>query len=64
MRPARARAEGHARATAKLRIAALVPDHVGFTTREQPTLAWFLSTDTHSPDELTLIADGAIEPVS
>jgi hypothetical protein len=45
------------------RIAVLVPDHIGLTTREQPTLAWFLSTDTDSPVELTLIADGAIEPV-
>jgi hypothetical protein len=50
---------GHANAP---RIAVLVPDHVGLTTREQPTLAWFLSADTDSPVELTLIADGAIEP--
>ncbi len=46
------------------RIAVLVPDHVGLTTREQPTLAWFLSQDTDAPVELTLIADGAVEPTA
>jgi hypothetical protein len=44
------------------RIAVLVPDHVGLTTRDQPTLAWFLAADTDLAAELTLLADGAVEP--
>jgi len=42
------------------RIAVLVPDHVGLTTRERPTLAWYLSGDTEHPVEFSLIADGAV----
>ena len=47
-----------------VRIAVLVPDHVGLTTRERPTLAWFLTGDTDAPVELTLIANGAAEPAA
>jgi hypothetical protein len=43
------------------RIAVLVPDHVGLTTRAQPTLAWFLSKDTDAQVEVSLISDGATE---
>jgi hypothetical protein len=58
-----ARTGGGTRGTANApRIAVLVPDHIGLTTREHPTLAWFLSADTDVPVELTLIADGAVEP--
>jgi hypothetical protein len=59
-----ARTGGGTRGSASApRIAVLVPDHVGLTTREQPTLAWFLSADTDVPIELTLVADGSVEPV-
>jgi hypothetical protein len=47
-----------------VRIAPLAPDHVGLTTREHPTFAWILSADTEFPIEVTLIADGAIEPAA
>jgi hypothetical protein len=50
--------------TSAPRIAVLAPDHVGLTTRAQPSLAWYLSADTSAPVELTLIADGAIEPLA
>ena len=59
----RARTGGGTRGGASApRIAVLVPDHVGLTMRAQPTLAWFLSEDTNTPVELSLIADGAVEP--
>ena len=45
-------------------IATLAPDHIGLTTREHPTFAWVLSADTDFPIEVTLIADGAIEPAA
>jgi hypothetical protein len=46
------------------RVAVLAPDHVGLTTREQPMLAWYLSAETRAPIELTVIADGAVEPLA
>ncbi len=45
------------------RLAVLAPDHVGLTTRAQPTLAWYLSAATSQPIELTVIADDAVEPL-
>jgi hypothetical protein len=45
------------------RIEALAPDHIGWTTRAQPVLAWYLSRDTDVPIVVSIIADGAIEPL-
>ncbi len=60
-----ARTGGGTRGSANApRIAVLAPDHIGLTTREQPTLAWFLSADANTPVELTVIADGAVEPLT
>lgn len=44
---------------------ALVPDHVGQTSSDQPALFWFVDRKLASPVrvEFTLIADGEIEPV-
>ena len=60
-----ARTGGGTRVPANVpRVAALVPDHVGLTTREKPTLAWFLSADTDAAVEVTLAADGARDAVT
>lgn len=45
------------------RIEALAPDHIGWTTRAKPVLAWYLSRDTDVPVVVSVIADGAIEPL-
>ncbi len=45
------------------RIAVLAPDHVGITTRAQPTLAWYLSGDTDAPIVVTVIEDTGVEPL-
>jgi len=42
----------------------LAPDHIGLTTRAQPSLVWYLSEQTRTPVELTLIADKAVEPLA
>jgi hypothetical protein len=41
----------------------LVPDHVGLTVQEQPTLYWYLSKPVHFPIEVTIIEDQAIYPL-
>jgi len=46
------------------RIAVLAPDHIGVTTRAQPSLVWYLSEQTRAPVELTVIADNAVEPLA
>jgi hypothetical protein len=44
-------------------VAALVPDHLGLTTAEQPTLYWFLSAPTGARIEIALIRPGEVMPV-
>ncbi len=41
-------------------VAALVPDHVGFTVKQHPALNWFLSTHTSLPIRFTLIDERSI----
>jgi hypothetical protein len=41
----------------------LAPDHVGFTTEEQPSLYWYLAETTSSALEFTLRDDRTIKPV-
>lgn len=44
-------------------VVVLVPDHVGLTTMEQPTLYWYLSKPTSIRIDITLISDASIQPV-
>ena len=45
-------------------IAVLAPDtHTGLTTREQPTLYWFISVLDRTPIEFTLIHERGIHPL-
>ena len=41
-------------------VAALVPDHVGFTAKQHPALNWFLSGHTSLPIRFTLIDERSI----
>ena len=41
-------------------VAALVPDHVGFTAKQHPALNWFLSSHTSLPIRFTLIDERSI----
>lgn len=41
-------------------VAALVPDHVGITTKQHPALNWFLSKHTSLPIKFTLIDERSI----
>ncbi|MGW8309730.1 MAG: DUF928 domain-containing protein [Thiogranum sp.] len=45
-----------------LQLVALAPDHTGLTTREQPTLYWYISKPVPSRLEVTVINDAAIDP--
>lgn len=44
-------------------IVALVPDHVGLTTKKAPSLTWFLSKSTNLPLRFTLRDDRVIKPL-
>ena len=44
-------------------VAALVPDHVGITTKQHPALNWFLSKHTVLPIKFTLIDERSIRPL-
>ena len=44
-------------------LVALVPNHVGLTTAEQPSLYWYISKITDHPFELTIVDRQAIDPV-
>ena len=44
-------------------ILALVPDHVGMTAKQAPTLNWFLSRPTTAPLRFTLNDDRRILPI-
>ena len=45
-----------------LELVVLAPDHTGLTTREQPTLYWYVSEAVPSKLEVTLINDEDIDP--
>ena len=44
-------------------LSVLAPEHVGLTTKEQPTLYWFISQPTNSAIELTLIESKTPKPL-
>jgi hypothetical protein len=44
-------------------IVALVPDHVGLTVKQTPTLNWFLSKPTSYPIHFTLNDNRKVQPV-
>jgi Domain of Unknown Function (DUF928) len=44
-------------------LSVLAPDHSGFTTREQPTLYWFISSSTSLPVELTVMDPQGVQPI-
>ena len=45
-----------------LELVVLAPDHTGLTTREQPTLYWYVSKPVPARLEVTVINDEAIDP--
>ena len=45
-----------------LELVVLAPDHTGLTTKEQPTLYWYVSKPVPARLEVTLINDEAIDP--
>ena len=44
-------------------IVALVPDHVGLTVKQAPTLNWFLSKPTSLPIRFTLLDTRSVKPL-
>lgn len=44
-------------------IVALVPDHVGLTVKQAPSLNWFLSKPTSLPIRFTLIDNRSVKPL-
>jgi hypothetical protein len=44
-------------------IVALVPDHVGMTVKQAPSLNWFLSKPTSLPIRFTLIDNRSVKPL-
>ena len=44
-------------------LSVLAPDHSGFTTSEQPSLYWFISTSTSLPVELTVMDPQGVQPI-
>src|SRR5262245_2960936 len=44
-------------------LSVLAPDHSGFTTSEQPSLYWFISSSTSLPVELTVMDPQGIQPI-
>ena len=44
-------------------LQALAPDHVGYTTQEQPCLYWYISKPTTYAVELTIAAKKAVQPL-
>lgn len=61
----RARIGGQLRGTegADPEVQAIVPDHVGFTVKQTPTLNWFLSKPTSHKITFTLTSTESIKPV-
>jgi hypothetical protein len=46
-----------------VRLAVLTPDHMGFTSRDQPTLYWYLSQPVKAQVEITLTTQELMAPV-
>jgi hypothetical protein len=44
-------------------LSVLAPDHSGFTTSEQPSLYWYISTSTSLPVELTVMDPQGVQPI-
>jgi Domain of Unknown Function (DUF928) len=44
-------------------LSVLAPDHSGLTTREQPSLYWFISSSTSLPVELTVMDPQGVQPI-
>jgi uncharacterized protein DUF928 len=44
-------------------LSVLAPDHSGFTTKEQPSLYWFISKPTSLPVEVTVMDPQGIKPI-
>lgn len=44
-------------------LLALAPDHVGYTTVDQPCLYWFISKPTSHPVELTVTERSSVKPL-
>lgn len=44
-------------------LSVLAPDHSGFTTNEQPSLYWYISTDTSLPVEVTIMDPQGVQPI-
>ena len=44
-------------------LSVLAPDHTGLTTKEQPSLFWFISAQTALPVELTIVDPAAVQPI-
>lgn len=44
-------------------LSVLAPDHIGLTTREQPTLLWFASEQVTTPVQITVVDPNRIEPL-
>jgi Domain of Unknown Function (DUF928) len=44
-------------------LSVLAPDHSGFTTSEQPSLYWFISSSTSLPVELTVMDPQGVKPI-
>lgn len=61
----RARIGGQLRGTegADPEVQAIVPDHVGFTVKQTPTLNWFLSKPTSYKITFTLTSTESIKPI-
>lgn len=61
----RARVGGELRGTegAEPEIQALVPDHVGFTSKKTPLLNWYLSRPTSHEVRFTLIDNKSVRPI-
>jgi hypothetical protein len=59
------RVDGHVRGTddAVLTLTVLAPEHVGLTTKEQPSLYWFQSKAVTTRFELTITEKKAIKPL-
>lgn len=59
------RVDGHVRGLddAVLTLTVLTPDHVGQTTKEQPSLYWYQSKAVNSRFELTITDRYAVKPV-
>lgn len=49
--------------SADTEIVALVPDHIGLTVKQTPTLNWFLSKPTSYPLKFTITDDRKVRPI-